>query len=97
MTTRATLVCTAALKTAADDLSASFDGGEGTFSVELTSNSGGARPPEYYAGSGVMSTDMYDAFVADGRFEVLLLEGTTTFWQQMAAHTPPLYRCIPEE
>lgn len=101
--TKALLVCTNALKPAAEAKASNYDGGSGTFSRALTSNGANtALSIDCWMGAGEMPTelidgtpsDMFSDFMADGRFEGQALSYSITMPQVRAwmdAHIPKLY------
>jgi hypothetical protein len=87
-----TLICAAADKPAADALAATFPGGEGTFSVRLTTVQGGTVPT-HYAGSGYVDAGMAEAFeLSVSPMYKVFPNDNTDFNAILAQCEPPLHR-----
>ena len=101
MERNATVICSAAQRTAANDLGNSLGLGPNTFSVPLALTNGVTDPAlaTHYAGSGFMDSDALDAFVLSlsPSIQVLDLTDGQTFdthlgMVQTNGVTSPLYR-----
>lgn len=90
-----TIICTKADQTAANTLAATFPGGAGTFSVPLSTTQGVTNPTlaTHYAGSGVVSQEMADAFTASVDPMIKVFSNDSTDFNTIISQTDPvLYR-----